>query len=153
MHFGLALVVLGVAISGPYQYSVREQIVPGDTLDLGPYTVTYLDMKEGAMRNMAFVEIHLKVEKDGKELGVLKPQRRKYTSHEQLFAEAAVLDDHFYLGNEIYATLLGSSADKTVAVDVSVHPLVNWIWIGGTLMCVLPFVALGRLRRGKDFEA
>ena len=153
VHFGLALMVLGVAVSGPYQQSVEAEMVPGDTATLAGYTVTYKDMKEVSGMNMAYVEIELEVSKDGETLGVMRPQKRKYRNNSQLFAEASVLEDHAGLGNELYATLLGSSPDKRVAVEVSIHPLVNWIWIGGTLMSLFPFVALRRLRNGKSKEA
>ena len=48
------------------------------------------------------------------------------------------------LGNEVYASLLGLDEDMRVLVKVSVEPLVNWIWIGGTLMCIVPLLGLRR---------
>jgi cytochrome c-type biogenesis protein CcmF len=147
VHFGLVLVVLGVAISGPYEQNIEAQIKPGDTVRIMDYTVTYVDMREGTTPAMAYVEVELLVEKDGKPMGTLKPQRRQYRKFSSQFAEAEVLDDHMYLGNELYATLLGTSASKEVAVKISVHPLVNWIWIGGTLMCLFPFLGMRGLSR------
>ena len=48
------------------------------------------------------------------------------------------------LGNEIYASLLGLDENSRVVVKVSVEPLVNWLWIGGTIMCLVPLVGLRR---------
>jgi cytochrome c-type biogenesis protein CcmF len=36
---------------------------------------------------------------------------------------------------------------KTAVVKVSINPLVNWLWLGGTLMCLFPFLGLGRRRK------
>jgi cytochrome c-type biogenesis protein CcmF len=38
-------------------------------------------------------------------------------------------------------------ADERLLVQVSTKPLVNWLWIGGTIMCLLPLVAIMRRRR------
>ena len=48
------------------------------------------------------------------------------------------------LGNEIYASLLGLDESSRVVVKVSVEPLVNWLWIGGTIMCLVPLAGLRR---------
>lgn len=149
VHFGLALMILGVAASGPYQQSIQVELNPGEKTELGSYTFVYEKMNEGRGANMAYVEAEIQVLKDGKPMGSMEPQRRQYVNNNQAFAEADVLEDHMGLGNELYATLMGSNKAGRVALELSVHPLVNWIWIGGTLMCLLPFVALRRSRASK----
>ena len=152
VHLGLVLVILGVAISGPYEQSRDAELMPGDTMQVMNYTITYKDMKEASSKRMAYVEVELEVQKDGKPLGTLKPQRRQYRKFRDNFSEASVLEDHIGLGNEIYATLLGTSSSKKIALQISVHPLVNWIWIGGTLMTLFPLLGLRRLRKRRDGE-
>ena len=58
----------------------------------------------------------------------------------------------FSLGNEIYATLLSVDEQGTATLAVNVNPLVNWLWIGGILMCLFPFFGLARVRRLKEEE-
>ena len=43
--------------------------------------------------------------------------------------------------------LLGFTEDEKASFKISVNPLVNWVWIGGTLMCIMPFLVLSRIRR------
>jgi cytochrome c-type biogenesis protein CcmF len=96
---------------------------------------------------MVVFEARLEVKKDGEALGAMEPQRRFYRNFDQPFAEVSTITG---LGDELYATLLGFDREERVTIKVSVHPLINWIWIGGTLMCLFPFVGLAR--RGRRSE-
>ena len=58
----------------------------------------------------------------------------------------------FSLGNEIYATLLSVDEQGTATLAVNVNPLVNWLWIGGILMCLFPLFTLTRVRRLEEGE-
>jgi cytochrome c-type biogenesis protein CcmF len=84
------------------------------------------------------------VAKNGRPLGTLTPQKRMYANFEQPFAEVSIIPS---LGDEIYATLLGFDEDKNISVKITINPLVNWLWIGGTLMCVMALFCLRRQRQ------
>jgi cytochrome c-type biogenesis protein CcmF len=83
----------------------------------------------------------------GKPLGVLAPQRRLYANFEE--QNYAHIDTLFSLGKEVYALLLGIDANARATVAININPLVNWLWIGGTLLCLFPFFGLKRVRRMK----
>ena len=144
VHFGLALMVLGIAVSGPYKAEKDVTLSRGESLEISGYDVTYMDMSQQSGRNMAVAEAVLEVTREGEVVGTLKPQRRMYRNFRQPYAEVSTI---FSMGREIYATLIGFDQQGAISVTVSVHPLVNWIWVGGTLMCVFPFVALTRRKR------
>ena len=83
----------------------------------------------------------------GKLIGIAAPQRRVYAKWGQMqFAEAAVIPS---LGNEFYATLMAVDQQNRAVFRLSSNPLVNWLWIGGILMCLLPFVSFRR-RNGRE---
>ncbi|MFP4285103.1 MAG: cytochrome c-type biogenesis CcmF C-terminal domain-containing protein, partial [Desulfovermiculus sp.] len=88
----------------------------------------------------------LDVEKNGQSLGRLRPERRLYNKFDQPFAEASV---HPGLGDELYATLLGFDQDQQIRVQVRINPGVNWIWIGGTIMCLAGLLAVQREKYSK----
>ena len=48
------------------------------------------------------------------------------------------------MGEEVYASLLALDESSRVLVRISVEPLINWLWIGGALMCLAPFLSLCR---------
>lgn len=142
VHIGLALTVLGVAFSGPYKTETELLLTQGQTVKVDSYDVHFKALYEGEAPNYTFLEAELVVSKDGKEVGVVSPQRRLYSNFDnRAFSEAATIPS---LGNELYATLLGVDAQGRATLALNVNPLVNWIWIGSTIMCILPFFGLRR---------
>lgn len=159
VHFGLLLMTLGVAFSGPYQLQHTVEMGRQQSVAVGEYRIMLNELYEGEGQvgrdgrpNYRFIEAELLVAvKDGSTLGKLAPQRRLYTNFEnQTYAEVGTL---FSLGNEIYATLLSVSEQGRATLQVNVNPLVNWLWIGGTVMCLFPFLGLSRVRRLKEEDA
>ena len=142
VHFGLALLVLGVAFSGPYKQESDLLLAKGGKGQVGAYEVTLIDLADGAVPGHDFIEARLEVRKDGALVGLLAPQRRMYEKFgNQQFSE---VDTLFSMGNEVYASLLGLDEQHRVTVKLSIHPLVNWMWLGGTLMCLFPLLGLRR---------
>lgn len=144
LHLGLVLIVLGIAFSGPYQMSKEAILRKGDSVDIDGYRVVYTDFREFETSAMRVWEARFDAfDVDGKKIGTLTPQKRIYRNFRQNFAEVSVIPG---LGKELYATLLGFDKEQTISLKISIHPLVNWIWIGGVLVCLLPFLALRRAR-------
>ncbi|NCC23604.1 MAG: heme lyase CcmF/NrfE family subunit [Deltaproteobacteria bacterium] len=144
VHLGLGLVVLGIAISGPYKAEKEVILTKGGTVDIGSFSILYRSFDDRETESMALVEAELLVAKGDRPVGILKPQKRLYRNFDQSFAEVSVIPS---LGDEIYATLLAFDQDLNVSLKLSLNPLVNWIWIGGTIMCLAGFIGLGRTRR------
>lgn len=145
VHFGLALLILGVAFSGPYKTEADLLLAKGDKGQVGAYEVVLVDIADGERPGYDFLEARLEIRRNGALVGLLAPQRRMYEKFgNQQFSEVDTIPS---LGSEIYASLLGLDEKHRVTVKVSVNPLVNWMWIGGTLMCLFPLLGL---RRRKD---
>ena len=145
VHLGLALMALGVAFSGPYKVEDDHYFVTGDRIVVDGYDVTLKALEEGTGPGFHYLESRLEVSRDGVVLGELKPQRRIYDKFGSMqFTEVDVIPS---LGKEIYASLLGLDQQGRALVKVSVEPLVNWLWIGGTLMSLFPLCMLWRRRK------
>lgn len=144
VHLGVALMALGVAFSGPYTVSEHAKLLPGQSMSVRNYTVTNSGLtqrREGPV--LAFAAL-AEVKKDGKPVGALVPEQRWYPNSSNSYSEVSVIPS---LRDELYATLTGyDTRDGSVVLDVSVHPLVNWIWIGGTVMCLAGLLLLRRER-------
>ena len=143
LHSGLALVLLGVAFSGPYQISKEAVVTPGQSFEVGGYQLTYHGLEQVGEKGWTGGQARITASRNGKPLGELTPERRIYDKYPQPFSEVSVIPS---LGEELYATLLAFSPDKSASVKVSVHPLVNWFWIGGTLMCLAGFLCIPRVQ-------
>lgn len=141
-HLGMALVAIGISFSGPYTTDREMILAKGESSTVGSYTATLLELGEGRRVDHEFIAARLEIFKDGKSLGIVAPERRLYDKFGSMqFSEVDVIPG---LGNEIYASLLGLDESSKVVVKVSVEPLVNWLWIGGTIMCLVPLAGLRR---------
>lgn len=146
VHLGVALMVVGVAFSGPYKVEAEAVLTKGQSMAVGPYEVRFEELRHDhgnpAMDTHAAI---LTVLRDGREVGRLAPEKRLYASFQQsTFAEVSVIPS---LGEEIYSTLLGFNEEGAVSLKVSINPLVNWIWIGGTLSCLIAFLCWRKIER------
>lgn len=152
VHLGVAIIALGIAFSGPYQLEGSYALKLGESAKLGAYEFTLDEVATGAGSGYEFLEATLKTGKNGGEIGQMKPQRRHYEKYpQQAFMEASTISG---LGNELYASLLRMDQRKgTAEVHVSVNPLVNWIWIGGVVLCLFPLVGLFGVRKRESDAA
>lgn len=159
VHLGLLMMIVGVAFSGPYQIKHTVEMGRQQSVKIDQIQVMLNELYEGEGQigldgrpNFRFIEAEIMVaDQNGKPVGKLAPQRRMYTNFEQqTYAEVATL---FSLGNEIYATLLSVDEQGRATLQININPLVNWLWIGGTLMCLFPFLGLARTRRLQEDDA
>jgi len=134
VHFGLALIALGVAFSGPFKQMQESVLSVGESMKVAGYTITYKDSSRISHKNMDIQRAKLQVEQDSTELGYLFPERRFYKKFDRPFAEASVMPG---LVDEIYATVLGLGRSGELRLQIRVNPMVNWLWIGGTLVCIM----------------
>lgn len=144
-HLGFAILCLGVAFSGPYTVDRELLLAPGQSEQVDGYLVTLNSVNEGERPGYNFLQAVLAVSQDKRELGVLMPERRIYAKFGDMqFSEVDVLPGW---AKDVYASLLGMDEEHRVLVKVSLEPLVNWIWIGGALMCLVPLAGLGRRKK------
>ena len=113
-----------------------------------------VEVKEMNLNRYSFFEAELLVSKNGKELGSLLPQIRKYATHpNNRYSEAVTIPS---LGKEIYATFSGIDSQERGRMRILIQPLINWIWIGGIIMSLAPILSilgLSNHRKRKKFEA
>ncbi len=145
VHAGIALMVLGIAFSGPYKTEIRIALAKGESVTLGDRQVTLKELFTGNGSDHRFLEALLEVRRGDHVEGTVAPQQRIYFKRQGMtFAEAAVLPSP---GREFYAALLGLDDRERAVLNLSLHPLVNWIWIGGILVCLAPLFMLGSRKR------
>lgn len=139
-HLGLALLAIGVAFSASYTIDRELMLSRGQEEKVGPYTISLIDVTDGSGPGYDFLRANLKVSMGGQDTGILKPERRIYAKFGDMqFSEVDVISS---FAKDIYASLLGMDEEYKVLVKISIEPLVNWIWIGGALMCLLPLLGI-----------
>jgi cytochrome c-type biogenesis protein CcmF len=149
LHAGIAMIVLGVAFSGPFQDSREMVIAKGEWVFINEYEFHYTEFEEIITPGVAIYEARISVYKNGREIGQLTPQRKLYRNFDSPYAEVSVIPS---LGNEIYSTILAFDQQKTITVKINITPLVKWIWIGSFVVCLAVILMVGRVRIRKAEE-
>lgn len=142
VHLGIALIVIGFAWSSLFPEKTTHQVTPGQTFDVGRYSLTFKDLEEQRRENYtAVVAVVSAVLPDGTTIDV-SPERRFYDKAEESSAQVAVRSG---LREDLYLILAGWEAGgKVVALQAIINPLTIWIWIGtgvltlGSLICLAP---------------
>ncbi len=146
VHVGIILMFLGFAGEGLDQ-EISANVRPGQQLALGDYVLHYraLSVTEDAQKQMITAE--LQVERDGKAMGGLYPARWFFFGKEEEPTTEVAL--RRTLAEDLYVVLAGyDAASQSADLQVSINPLVNWIWFGvgvvviGTIVTLLPERAL-----------
>jgi cytochrome c-type biogenesis protein CcmF len=110
---------------------VRMQI--GDTATLGAWTFRFDGVDEAQGPNYRALRGTLSVQKDGRPLTVLHPEKRLYTVQQMPMTEAAIDTG---ITRDLYVSLGEPVGDGSWALRLQVKPFVDWIWAGGLLMAL-----------------
>ncbi|MHC5005180.1 MAG: cytochrome c-type biogenesis CcmF C-terminal domain-containing protein, partial [Planctomycetota bacterium] len=140
VHLGLMLVVVGVAGSSLFSQEQVLRLRPGQSGQVGPYTITLRSLDEVRYVNFTAAEATVELQVGGGEALLLRPQRRFYDTWQEPNSEVAIRSTW---RDDVYLTLAGWQAGIT-AIQVKVNPMVLWLWLGGVVMvlgglfCMLP---------------
>ena len=129
-HFGIAVALAGMAMNAAFTSERLAVIKPGETLDVGPWTVLLKDVTPGAGKNWTAVEAELRATR-GDGITMLKPQTRYFSNPPMETSEAAI--ETFWNG-QLY-TVIGK-ADPSGGWQVRLwwKPFVTLIWAGGAMI-------------------
>ncbi|MBI4238386.1 MAG: heme lyase CcmF/NrfE family subunit [Deltaproteobacteria bacterium] len=149
-HFGILLVIVGVAFSAVYKQERELTLQPGTSALLGNFAFT-LERVEARETPQRFeVRAMVSVMRGERSLGQMTPQLNYYPSSREPIATPAIRST---LVRDIYLAPIHFEKDgSAVAMRTITMPGVVWIWIGGVVaMCggVLS-CCFARLKRAED---
>jgi cytochrome c-type biogenesis protein CcmF len=83
------------------------------------------------------------VQRDGKLVTVLQPEKRLYRAQNMPLSQAAIDSG---MTRDLFVALGDAVNDKTWTLRIQVKPFMNWIWGGCLLMALGGFLALADRR-------
>jgi cytochrome c-type biogenesis protein CcmF len=133
VHLGVLVMAVAVAFSSGLSVDRTVTLQPGESAEIGAYTVTHVLLEVEPLADDAqVIETRAEVRYDGPQAGRLRTALRDYPSSPTAIATPAVRTS---LSEDLYVTLLASdSASGAVTLHLFVNPLVVWIWIGGAIV-------------------
>lgn len=146
-HLGVAVFVAGVTVVSSYEHEFDVKMVHGQTLAVADYQIRFDGVTPVRQSNYAALKGTLTLQKDGKNVTVLQPEKRQYFSSAMPMTEAAI---HHTTTYDVYVSLGEPLGDNpfTGAWIIRAHykPLVGWIWYGCILMALGGILALSDRR-------
>jgi len=141
VHAAIVLLAIGVVGSSAYDTIREAELSPGQSMNVGAYTLAYqrLATREGsnALEKRAIV----RVERDGRSLGMLEAGKNSYRAEGQVSNEVGIRSD-WRTGEDLFVIADEIGSDGRVAFEVHISPLINLIWLAGGLFLVGSLVAL-----------
>jgi cytochrome c-type biogenesis protein CcmF len=132
-HFGVAVFVTGVTLVKGYDSERDVRMEAGDIVELGGYTFRLDGVRDVQGPNYAAARAQIQVNRNGRPVTTLYPEKRIYTVQNMPMTEAAI-DPGFT--RDLYVSLGDSVSATAWIVRVQHKPFIDWIW-GGCLLMAL----------------
>ncbi len=151
-HAGMGFCVIGIVSTSAYQTETIAAIKPGDTVDVGGYTLLFQGVAPATGPNYQEEQALFLASRGGGEPFPLKPAKRFYATRDMATTEAAIKTIGF---SQLYVSLGERIENGAVAVRASYKPLVTLIWLGALVMAFGAALSLSdrRLRVGAPRRA
>lgn len=149
-HFGVAAFSFGVAMVKTYDVERDVKMGPGDTVEVSGYTFRLHSVKDVQGPNFVAAEGHMTVEKGGRVIATLEPQKRIYRVQTNPMTESAVDTDFI---RDLYVSMGEQLPSGEWVVRVQVKPFIAWIWKGCLVMMLGGFIAASDRRYRQTSKA
>ncbi len=141
VHFGVVLIVIGFA-GGAFNQDQEKEMGFGDKMKLGPYTLICRSYTQDDNPNYGSESAIMDVEKNGRLIDTLYPERRVYHASNQ---PATMVANRSSFKEDLYLVYEGQNPDTgRPIIKAHLNPLVMWIWAGvwvmliGTVLALIP---------------
>jgi cytochrome c-type biogenesis protein CcmF len=143
-HFGIAVGLFGMASESAFSQERLVAVAPGDTTEVGPWSISLAGVEPVAGPNWTAIEGHLLASYDGGKPQELGPQARHFWAPVMETTES-VLATRW--NGQLYAVIGNQAEDGRWQLRLWWKPWVTLIWYGGLLVALGGTLALiGRVR-------
>jgi cytochrome c-type biogenesis protein CcmF len=146
VHLGIVLMFLGFAGEG-FKLSEQALLKPGQQVSVGRYTVRHDSVRIDDDGQKQMVVGRITIGRDGERIGEIRPARWFYRGREEEPTTEVAIRRGF--SEDLYVVLAGYDVQpESATYEITVNPLVNWIWAGfgilaiGTAIALMPETAL-----------
>ena len=144
VHFGLAMMVVGITASSAYKLESQATLQMGESMSISDFTLKYEDFRQYEKYNRTIYAAKLGVFRDGKRIDEMEAERRYYINAKQPTTEVSLRST---LAEDLYVTMPGIGRGNEITLKVAVNPLLIWVWLGSSLMVVGGILAIIPSRR------
>jgi len=130
-HAGLGITFWGIAAMLAWEVEDIRVAREGETFRVGSYDITLVEVHDEQGPNYVTTMAELLVERNGRDVATLFPEKRFYPVAQMPTTEAAI--DNGIL-RDIYLVIGDPQEGGGFAVRSYIKPFANWIWAGAIIM-------------------
>ena len=143
VHLGIVLIFLGFAGEG-FKQTEEALLKPGQQVQVGDFVVRHdaLTVTDDGQKQM--ITAHVTVFRDGEEFATMYPAKWFFRKHEEQPTTEVAIQRGVRRRTSTSCWRPSTPATQTASLDVTINPLVNWVWVGfgilalGTVIALLP---------------
>ncbi len=130
IHLGVVVMGLGILGSTLFQDVTQPTLSPGESAELGPYTMRFDQVSEAqAIDDRFMVVADVTIFRDGKAIKTVRPRRDFFTSGSPM----SIAGVHSTIESDFYV-LLTFWEGNDVTFRIYHNPLINFVWWGSYLL-------------------
>ncbi len=138
-HGGVGIVILGMTASLSWETESLQIMRPGESVVVGGYEFVFEGARGVPGPNYTALRGTFRVLRDGREVTVMEPETRTYTTPPMQTTEAAIRPIRLA---DLYAVVGDPDGNGGYATRLYHKPLLNWLWYGSLIMVAGAFVSL-----------
>jgi cytochrome c-type biogenesis protein CcmF len=142
-HTGIAVFIIGVTLVKGFEVERDLRMDIGETTNVAGYEFRFDGTTTVAGPNYQATRGYLQVMRDGRDVTVMRPEKRIYGEQGQPMTETAIDTGLF---RDLYVSLGEPVGGTAWAVRIYYKPFVKWIWGGCLLMALGGLLALSDRR-------
>ena len=139
VHLGVVIVIVGFA-GAAFNQDKEQELGYGDRMSIGPYTLVCRSYTQDDKPNYSSEWAILDVQKNGKQIRTMYPERRFYKASEQT---STIVANYSTAREDLYLVYAGQNPDThRPIIKAHLNPLVSWIWSGAHILLLGTIIAL-----------
>lgn len=139
-HAGLGVVALGVAGTSVWKSEAIQVVAPHQTMQIGGYTLRLENTERAQGPNYLADRAEFTVFSGGQKIAVLHPEKRSYPVEQTATSESSIRTTGI---SDLYVVLGDPQQGGGWVVRAYYNPMAPFIWLGGVIMALAGFTALG----------
>lgn len=138
-HLGFIVLLLGIVLSNALSQTNDIRMHAGETTSLGPYQFLFKKTKNLHSSNYDAIQASFEIQKKGKIITYLYPEKRLYTANHAVLGKADIQTGLF---RDLYIALGEPLPNEDWSIRIYYKPFISWIWMGGLLMIAGSVIAM-----------
>src|SRR5215218_4929482 len=141
VHAAIVLLALGIAGSSAYGSSTERKLSPGQSMNVGGYTLAYRSLAQEREPNHLAVRAAVDVYRGGDLVARVEPGKNNYFAEKQVSNEMAI-HTNWLRAEDVDVIADQITPGGAIYFKAFVKPLVNLIWVAGLVFLLGSLITL-----------